>query len=215
MPGYYPAYLNIEGRRCIVVGGGKIAERKVESLLECGAVVTVISPHLSPVLQKLCDSSQIEVVRRRYLQGDLARAFVVVAATDDESVNARVSGEALENGALVNVADDPKRSNFIVPAVIRRGDLVVSISTGGRSPALAKKLRGELERTLVPEYESLLSLVAEVREQFKCSGKNIDPGAWQETMDAELLDLLRRGLVEQARARLISSLRRYGAAADV
>lgn len=214
MSEYYPAHLNIEGRRCVVVGGGQVAERKVKSLLRCGGQVTVISLELSPPLRKLWSSGQIDFVERGYCTGDLDGAFIVVAATSDLGINARVAEEAESKGKLVNVVDAPDRGNFIVPSVVRRGDLLVGVSTHGRSPALARKLRAEIERVLLPEYESLLELVAEVRHDIGRNGLSVDSEAWQDSLDAELLELLKSGLTERAKSMLISSLQRHSMAAS-
>src|SRR4030042_230398 len=148
MSSYYPIFLDLKGKRCIVVGGGSVAERKVEMLLEHETSVTVISPELSPKLQHLADQGAIKTITRNYQKGDLKGAFLVIAATDDPSVNAAVAGQARKQRALVNVVDDPRASDFIVPSMVRRGDITIAISTAGKSPALARKLRSLLEATL-------------------------------------------------------------------
>ena len=142
---YYPAFLDLRGRNCLVVGGGIIAERKVESLVECGARVMVVTREATNELAGLAQSSIIELRLRDYASDDLAGMFLVVAATDDPAVQARIGTEAKERGLLVNVVDDPANCTFIVPAVSRRGELAIAISTGGRSPALAARIREKLE----------------------------------------------------------------------
>lgn len=200
---YYAAYLNLRDRKCVVVGGGAVAERKVRALLECEASVTVISPELSPGLGLL--RSQADFLLRLYQEGDLEGAFLAIAATDDREVNRQVAGEARRKGVLVNVVDDPDYCDFIVPSVVRRGELSVAISTGGRSPALARKVREALEAFLGPEYEELLALLAEARQQYK---GRVPPEGWQQAASAEVLGLLRRGEREAARARIAAALSR-------
>lgn len=206
MPVYYPVHLDIRNRKCVVVGGGRVAERKVKHLLECGAEITVVSPQLSPELQRLVQRGQVAALQREYRETDLAGSLLVVAATDDRRVNQAVARDARRKNLLVNVVDDPERCNFIVPSVVRRGNLVVTISTGGDSPALARWLRLQFEEMLGPEYASLLALIADVRDELKREGRNADPEAWQEALDQDLIDLVRRGLVGQARERIVSAL---------
>ncbi len=206
MSAYYPVHVDIKSRKCVVVGGGAVASRKVRSLLECGARVTVIGPQPSPDLQELALRGAIDVVRREFREGDVAGSFLVIAATDDEAVNDAVAREAERNNALVNVVDDPQRCNFLVPSVVRRGDLVVSISTGGRSPALARSLRQRIEQFLEPEYGLLLDVVSEVRDELKRDGRSVAPDAWQEALDSESLELVRLGLTDRAKERIIRVL---------
>ncbi len=206
MSNYYPVHLDIADRKCVVVGGGQIAERKALSLLECGARVTIVSPQLTPGLQRLVEQEQVAAIRREYRETDLAGSFLVIAATDDVQVNRAVALDAERNNLLVNVVDDPAHCNFIVPSVVRRGDLVVAVSTGGQSPALARKLRSQLERILAPEYGPLLTLITEVRDELKRDGRRSDPEAWQEALDEDLIELIRRGMVDQARERIVTAL---------
>jgi precorrin-2 dehydrogenase/sirohydrochlorin ferrochelatase len=153
-------------RQTIVVGGGNVAARKVESLLAAGANVKVISPMLTQGLELLVDSGEITFLQRSYQAGDLHGAFLVIAATDDTAVNQAIWSEGERRGCLVNVVDDPEHSNFILPAVVQRGDLSVAISTGGSSPALARRLREQIETLIGPEYGVLASLMAELRPEL-------------------------------------------------
>ena len=148
----YPINLDLTGRNCAVIGGGAVAERKTNSLLEAGACVTIFSPELTKRLISLCESKKIVHVPRPYQSGDIENFFVVICATDNKVVNEAVAREAREKGSLVNVADAPELCDFTVPSTIVRGDLIITISTGGQSPALAKKLRLELESRYGPEY---------------------------------------------------------------
>ncbi len=150
----------------MVVGGGRVGERKVRSLLKAGALVKVIGPQLTPSLFHLRKSGRITHLFRSYRSGDLGGAFLVIAATDDRTTNERVFRQALENRILVNVVDDPAHSTFIVPSIVEKKDLVVAISTSGRSPALAKVLRQKLEKEIGPEYAVLLKFLATLRKKI-------------------------------------------------
>ncbi len=160
---YFPVCLDIRERRCIVVGGGRVAERKAKGLLEHGGLVRVISPDITPDLNRLKEEGRLKWLNRDYQDGDLAEAFLVIAATDDTSVQARVFAEAEMRRIMVNVADVPKWCNFILPATARRGDLAISVSTGGKSPALAKRLRQELEDQFGEEYSLLTEILGNLR----------------------------------------------------
>ncbi len=208
VPAYYPIFLNISGKRCVVVGGGQVALRKVRALLEHGASVEVISPDSCPELGQLAESGEIRVLNRECQAGDLKDAFIAIAATDNSDVNLQVVKEARSKAVLVNVVDDAENSDFIVPSYIRRGDVVIAISTAGRSPALARKIRTRLENDFGEEYASLALLVDEVRTEVKRQGIKVDGDTWQEALDLDLLtDLLRRGDNEKARAILLSNLK--------
>jgi len=204
---YYPLFLNVSGKRCVVVGGGEVALRKVKALLEHRANVDVVSPELCPELVALAESGQISVFHRHYQPVDLQDALIAVAATDNSTINRQVAKEARSKAVLVNVVDDAENSDFIVPSYIRRGDVTIAISTAGRSPALARKLRTRLEKDCGDEYASLALLVNEVRAEVKHRGIEIDSDAWQEALDLDLLtDLLRRGDNEKAKAVLLRYL---------
>jgi siroheme synthase-like protein len=204
----YPINLvRLKERRCIVVGGGEIARRKVESLLEAGAQqVVVISPRLSDGLAPLRRQGRIRHLSRAYRSGDLEGAFLVIATTDDPAVNRAVWQEAEARGMLVNVADDPDHCNFIVPSTLRRGDLVIGVSTGGQSPALAASLRRELERAFGPEYAAFLELAGGLRDRVT---RELPEGArarfWYDLAGSEALALLRDRQEGEAR-RLVDEL---------
>ena len=161
----YPVCLEISDKLCIVVGGGSVAERKVLGLLTAGAQVRVISPQLTGTLAGLADDGRIEWLDRGYEQGDLIGALLVFAATDSREVQEAVVREASRAGQLVNVIDEPVRCSFQVPAVVRRGDLTLAVSTGGRSPAVAAMVRHQLEESYGEEYGLLLDLMSWLREQ--------------------------------------------------
>ena len=207
---YYPVSLDVNGKRCVVVGGGEVALRKVGALLEHESIVQVISPELCPDLEELFTSGRIMVAKRPYADGDLAGAFVVIAATDDVEANRKVAVEAEKLGILVNVVDTPNLSNFIVPSHLRRGDLTIAVSTGGRSPALAYRIREELENIFGDDYAALLALVGRVRSELKQSGVTATGDDWQRALDINtLLALIREGKNDEAKRRLMENLERH------
>lgn len=163
----YPVMLDLRGRACVVVGGGAVALRKVEGLLECTESVRVVSPSIHPGLAALVQAGRVEYLARAYAPGDLRGVFLVVAATDDPDTNEAVWQEAEALGVLVNTVDDPPRCSFYVPAVVRRGALTLAISTDGKNCALAAALRRELEERFGPEYGPLLDLLGELRDRIR------------------------------------------------
>jgi precorrin-2 dehydrogenase len=166
---YTICLIGMQARQTVVVGGGHVAARKVEGLLASGAQVKVISPVLIPELQSMADSGLVTWIQRPYHDGDLGGAFLAIAATDEVSVNHAVWAEATKGGCLVNVVDDPEHSTFILPAIFQRGELSVTVSTGGSSPALARRLRARLEEIIGPEYGLLTELMAELRPELLAS----------------------------------------------
>lgn len=199
----YPVFLvNLQDQRSVVVGGGSVAERKVRSLLQAEASVTVVSPALTVGLQRLVQEGDLEWVQREYQQGDLAEAFLVIGATDDAETNEQVWQEAVERGVLVNIVDDPARCNFIVPSLVQRGDLCLAISTGGKSPALAKRLRERLEAEFGPEYAAFAALLGDLRERVKASYPDATErkNLFYRLVDSDILELIAQGrddLVQQ------------------
>ncbi|MFC1989328.1 bifunctional precorrin-2 dehydrogenase/sirohydrochlorin ferrochelatase [Chloroflexota bacterium] len=205
---YYPVFLNISGRKCVVVGGGQVALRKVMVLLEHGADVEVISPNLCPELARFAESEEISVLNREYQTGDLKGALVAIATTDNDEVNRCVADEAHKKAVLVNVVDDAGNSDFIAPSYLRRGEVTIAISTAGKSPALARKIRTRLEKELGDEYAALTRLVSEVRAEARQQNIKVDGNGWQEALDLDLLiELLKRGDKEKAKDILISNLK--------
>jgi siroheme synthase-like protein len=164
---FFPVYLNLTGKRVVVIGGGEVAERKIASLSGSGAVITVISPTLTPNLLTLAKSNGIAWHKRSYTRGDAAGATLVFSATDDPKISREVWEEATNERILINTADQPALCEFIMPAVVRRGDLAVAISTGGASPALAATLRQTLSELFGPEYEELLEMLSEARGEIQ------------------------------------------------
>ena len=200
---YYPINLDIRGRPCLVVGGGTVAARKVQSLLACGARVTVVSPQLAPTLQTLAAEGRIAWQPRQYRVDDLTGALIVVAATDQARVNQGVADEARRLKILCNVIDRPLAGDFIVPSVVRRGDLTLTVSTAGQSPALAKHVRKELEARFGNEYEAFLRLLGVVRQRLLST--ECDPArqnVFERLVGSDLLAAIGRGQWPAARRQL-------------
>jgi len=192
---YYPVGLDILNRRCLVVGGGEVGQRKAERLLECGARVTVVGKKLTPVLKRLVRAGRVSHVAEDYGEAQLDGAFLVIGATDDRAVNDRIFRDARRRGILANIVDDPERCDFILPALCRQGDLVITVATGGRSPALAKKLRRELEERYGPEYGVLLKIMGELRGRILERGEGPDENRkiFEALVDSDILERIRRG----------------------
>ena len=159
---YYPIFLNLKNKSVIIIGGGKVAERKVVTLLKTGADLTVISPELTKKIEREKLKGRIKHIRRQYRKGDLKNAFLVIAATDSPNVNEQVSKDA---PCLVNVVDTPHLCNFIVPSVIKRNPLTIAVSTSGISPALSRSIRSELEKMYGSEFSEYLKLLIRIRTE--------------------------------------------------
>lgn len=197
----YPAMLRLAGRLCLIVGGGVVAGRKVERLLAADAAVRVVAPLLSPTLARLTEAGRIDWSPREYQVGDLVGATLAFAATSSAVVNLAVAAEAAELGIPVNVADAQLASTFQVPAQVARGGVTLAVSTAGRSPAYARRLREELERFLSPERLALLDLYADLRSDLVQQGQSVDGRAWS-AADDRALELLRAGRRAEASALL-------------
>ena len=194
----YPVNLILQGKRCLVVGGGPVAVRKASGLLACGAEVHVIAADSGPELAAL----PVTISVRPYQAGDLAGYRLVMAATNDPAVNRAIFDEAEAAGIWVNSADDPASCSFTLPSVIRQGAIMVTVSTGGRSPALATWLKDQIQDWLGPEYLVLLDLLAAAREDIRAAGRSTEETDWQSVLDSDMLDLIRAGKVTVARERL-------------
>jgi precorrin-2 dehydrogenase/sirohydrochlorin ferrochelatase len=201
--GYPITLVDLANTCCLVVGGGEVAARKVAALREAGARPLVISPALCDTLQCQVESGEIDAIQRGYQPGDVVGAQLVVVATDDPETNEVVWQEAREAGCLVNVVDDPTRCNFHVPATVRRGDLTLSISTNGNSPALARRIRQALEQQFDSAYEPYLALLGELRpivqERITDAGRR--KALWEAMIDSDILELVRSGASQAARER--------------
>lgn len=192
---YYPVFINLNGKKAVVIGGGHIAERKVNTLLECGAVVTVVAPDVTDGLRSLARDGRIELISRRYVTGDLEGAFCTYASTDDNAVNTAVYEEASRNSQLCNVVDVPALCNFIVPSIVDRGDLCIAVSSSGNSPALAKRLKAMLNEEFGDEWKALNDLLGRLRPEVKRRYPEESPrnDVLERMLDAGILDLLRQG----------------------
>lgn len=245
----YPINLDVGGRRCLVVGGGKVALGKTQELLRCGAEVEVVAPSICDELVELAEgystsssesetasserhtakSSQtsvptqnlhspqnpaslalltasLKLSRKAYETSDLRGCLIVIAATGDTEVNQQVFQDGQQQGVLVNSADDPQNCDFTLPARLRRGDLLVTISTEGRSPAMASWLRRQIEASLGEDMQQMLEVVAEVRDEIKAQGIPTEPLDWPTALDNGILELVREGKTAEAKARLRASL---------
>ena len=203
---YYPIFLNLTGQPCIVIGGGAVAERKVEGLLQAGAWVTVVSPTLTSKLISVAAQEAIRHIPRAYQAGDLRGYALAFVATADPGVSAEVATEGRDLGVWVNAADDPSHCDFILPSLLRRGELIVAVSSGGSSPALSRAIREELESYFTEDYTTLAEVVGEVREELK--NRALFPGAeaWRHALNGEVRALIRDGSREQVRNYLLKQL---------
>ncbi|MBW2063880.1 MAG: bifunctional precorrin-2 dehydrogenase/sirohydrochlorin ferrochelatase [Deltaproteobacteria bacterium] len=197
---YYPILIDLTGKEVLVVGGGEVAQRKVDSLLETGAIVKVVAEDLTPRLRKRLERGEIIFLGREFREQHLDGSFMVFAATSNKSLNSRVSQWAKERGILVNAVDQPSDCSFILPSVVRRGDLLICISTSGKSPALAKKIRKELEVRFGEEYDFFLVLMGRLRQLIL--GRGLDHREnrriFYKLVDSDLLGFLKGSEWEKA-----------------
>jgi len=206
----YPICLvNIQQRRVIVIGGGHVAARKVRGLIDADASVHLISPIIDDDLEELSQSGQLFIEHRDYRKGDLVGAFLVIAATDDPVINQVIWEEAQKEGCLINVVDDPEHCNFILPALVRRGDLTMAVSSGGASPALSRRLRENLQAQFGPEYGELTALLGEIRPDLLA---NYPPGeerleAALGLIDSQLMEVLKQDGYAQAKRFALEMIR--------
>ena len=200
-PSYYPVFLSLAERLAVVKGGGPVAERRVSGLLRCGARVRVVASDLTPELAQRAQGGEIEHVARPYRTGDLEGAALALAEPGEPESDASFFAEAERRGIFANVEDDLEHCSFITPALVRRGDLVVAISTSGRAPALAVRVRERLERELGPEYGALLKLAGRLRAPLARTVQDFEERRrrWYELVDSEVLLLLREGRAAEAR----------------
>jgi precorrin-2 dehydrogenase/sirohydrochlorin ferrochelatase len=192
---YYPICLNITNKRCVIVGGGEVGARKAEGLAVCGAQVVVLSRELTPPLEKMKQEGRIDHIDNDYAASYLSGALMVIGATDSAEINQKIAADAGALGIMVNIADDPGQSDFILPAVVRQGDLVISVSTGGKSPALARKLRAELEASFGQEYSTLLDIMGKVRKERLARGCPAEENKriFTAIVNSDILDHIRKG----------------------
>jgi precorrin-2 dehydrogenase/sirohydrochlorin ferrochelatase len=206
---YFPIAICLEGRRCVVVGGGAVAARRVESLLEAGGDITVVAPQVCAELKERAETGRIRLLAVPYETAHLAGAFLVVAATSHPQVNAAVAADARACGILCNDAQAPERGNFIVPSVVRRGDLLITVTTGGGSPSLAMRIRDEIAGRYGPEYAAYVALLGEIRTHVLQTIP--DPARRRRALavvaaDETILPLLQAGRAGEARERAYSCI---------
>src|SRR5881628_2396181 len=201
---FYPVFLNLRGRRAVVIGGGAVAEQKVRGLLAAGAHVTVVSPATTVGLSDLAAGSGIELRRRPYRTGDLAGAWLAIAATDDRTVNASVWAEAEQAGVPLNAVDDVEHCSFIAPAIHREGDITVAVSTSGKSPALAARLRRRIADMIGAAEGRFCALLGELRPVLaaRVPDARARTALWYRIVDSNAIDFVRRGDEEGARRRI-------------
>jgi siroheme synthase-like protein len=192
--GFYPIFVELRDRPCVVIGGGAIAERKVEGLRAAGAGVTVVAPNLTLVLRAMAEAGEIRHLARRYRAGDLAGASLALVAVQDPTVSAMVRAEARGRRIWLNAADDPERCDFILPAVLRRGSLAIAVATGGESPALSRVLRDWLEAELPADLAALASAAASVRRALRAARRAPSSAAWCTALEGEIRARLSRAL---------------------
>jgi siroheme synthase-like protein len=205
-PTYYPVFLDLYGKRCVIAGGGAVADGKIAKLLDAGARVTVISPEATAAIQTLAQDGSLEWQAREYQPGDLAGAALAIAATNVRSTNQLVTQEAETLGVLLNVVDAPSQCSFIAPSIVNRGPVTVAISTGGVSPALSRKIRESLAHSPALEWADLAGILSQARKRVKEQHAVIDPQRWQCSITSELLELVQAGREEEALATLLAKL---------
>ncbi len=202
----YPVNLVVAGRRCLVVGGGAVAARKVEGLLAADASVHVVATRLGARVAELAEAGAVTVEERPWERADLDRAWLAVAATDDPSVNRAVFEEGEARRVWVNAADEPSSCSYTLPSVVRQGPLLVTVATGGRSPALATWLRGHVEAELGEEYAVLAELLSAERDAIRSRGGSTEGLDWIAAIESGMLEMIREGSIDLARERLQACL---------
>jgi precorrin-2 dehydrogenase/sirohydrochlorin ferrochelatase len=214
---YYPVFLDLRRQVVLIIGGGEVAERKTASLLRCGARVHLAAKTLTSSLEKWKAQGRIQYLGEEYKPSFMDEAFMVIAATDDAGLNQLISKEAKRRGLLINAVDQPEDCSFIVPSVLNRGDLTIAISTSGRSPALAKKIRKELEASYGEEYEVFLNLLGKVRTVILRQGRPAEENKviFQKIIASSLLESLKAGDWERAASSLGNVLGMVISAEDI
>ena len=206
MPRYYPVFINVNQRRCVVIGGGQIGEEKVDKLLECDANIVVISPEVNPRVEEAAAQNKIRWEQREYTTGDLEGAFIAIAATDNNKVNRQIAKEAEERNVLLNVVDVTHLCTFIAPSVARRGEVTIATSTGGASPALARTFREKLTTSRILEYADLAPILSQARAELRKKGVTVIPDHWQTQITEELLDMVQAEKTDDAYKILMDGL---------
>ena len=208
MTSYYPVYLNLRGRRCVIVGGGTVAEGKISRLLDSGADICVVSPDATPGIRQFVADGAVRWEQRRYERGDLEGAFIAIAATNVREVNRSIFEEAEQRGVMLNAVDDPPHCSFIAPSIVQRGPVTLAISTGGVSPALARKLRESLQVSEALAWADLSSVMAVARSHLREAEllSTIDPQRWQCCITYDLVEMAQAGRQAEATETLLAGL---------
>ena len=208
MTSYYPVYLNLRGRRCVIVGGGTVAEGKIARLLDSGAEICVVSPDATPGIRRFVDDGAVRWEQREYQPGDLEGAFIAIAATNVREVNRRIYEEANERGVMLNAVDDPPNCSFIAPSIVQRGPVTLAISTSGVSPALARKLRESLQASEDLAWADLSGVMSTTRACLREMGMlaKVDPERWQSCITPQLLAMAQEGREAEAVEVLLAGL---------
>jgi siroheme synthase-like protein len=201
---FYPVFLHLEDRSCLVIGGGPVAEQKVIGLLGAGARVTVVGADPTPRLRALAADGAIQIRQRAYEPGDLAGAFLVIVGVDDRTVRHTVWQDAHRRGVLINTIDDMPHCSFIAPAIYQQGDLSVAVSSAGKSPALAVRVRDRIGALLGPEYGTFLTWLGDLRAEIaaRIPDTPARTALWYRIVDSDVLEIIRRGDLPGARRRL-------------
>jgi len=191
---YYPILLDLSGKKAVVVGGGMVAQRKIETLIECGAIIHVVSKDLTPELQNRLENGDIKLLAHEFDESHIEDAFIIIVATNDKILNRRISECAKKRNMLVNAVDQPAECNFIVPSIIKRGDLLIAVSTSGKSPAMAKKIRETLTDQFGKEYESFLLMMGRIRKGLLSKDISDEDRnrIFHELVDSPILDLIKQ-----------------------
>lgn len=197
----YPISVRLSGKKCLVIGGGRVAQRKVMSLLECGALVTVVSLELTEGLKELAVAGQLVYRQGAYETSDLLGAFLVIGATNNDDVNRKVAQDCFDRNILINVVDDPPNGNFFVPAQVRRDSLSIAVSTDGKSPMFARRIREELENIYPTEYGDIVNLIGELRLKVinEIADEQEKAQVLRQMADHNLMQLLREGHYDRAK----------------
>lgn len=195
----YPVNLLIAGRRCVVVGAGRIAARKIEALLDAGGDVHVISPEVVDEIADWAKEGRLQLSQREFTPSDLDDAWLATTATSTAAVNRAVAQAGEARRVWVNAADDPAHCTFTLMSVVRQGDIVVTVGTGGRSPALATFLKSHVANEMGPEWADLLELLSEARETLRAGGTSSEDVDWRQALDSGMIDLVRAGQIDEAK----------------
>jgi precorrin-2 dehydrogenase/sirohydrochlorin ferrochelatase len=205
---YYPIFLNLNNQNVIVVGGGEVAERKILNLLRYGCHIHVVSHELTAQLEKLVAENKIKRIPEQSLNQAMSKAYMVIAATNDPVVNGQIASRAKERGLLFNAVDQPRDCNFIMPSIVRSGDLQIAISSGGKSPALTKKIRKEMQTLFGSEYGSFVELLGMIRTEVlaRSDRSSENKRTFENLVNSDLLELIRKGDIGGVKSRLKSIL---------